>query len=106
MEDFRQLLLGFPRKTGQETPEGRPHWYNPLPDQALPGQVQQPRGHYSEYSGTDPYMGGWITSPTVDAYGVSGPSQGRIDPITGEIMPAFQTQDEAERYARMRSRMR
>ena len=88
------MLAMQPRQTGRTTPEGRPHWYSPE------------MGHYSEYTGTEPYMGGWMTSPTVDEYGQVGQPVGRVDPITGEVFPAFKTQDEAERYAKMRSRMR
>ena len=88
------MLMSMPVKTGRETPEGRPHWYSPE------------MGHYSEYSDTSPYMGGWITSPTINEHGQIDQPVGRVDPITGEVFPAFKTKDEAERYAKMRSRMR
>ena len=94
MDDFRSLMYQYPRMTGQETPEGRPYWYSPE------------MGAYSEYTGTYPQLGGWVTMPTVDASGQVGSPVGMTDPITGEHFPGFKTQDEAERYARMRSRLR
>ena len=83
-----------PHRTGEATPEGRPVWGHPA------------MGRYSEYTATVPYMGGWMTPPTVDASRGPGAPVGPVDPVTGERFPAFRTRDEAERYAKMRSKLR
>jgi hypothetical protein len=95
-------LLSQPQRMGQNS-SGRPMYYRP------------DRGRYSEKSVTFPLMGKWITFPSVDAQGnLMGEDQvldyvranGPVDPITGEELPMFKSRDEAERYARMRSRTR
>lgn len=94
-------MYGYPVDTGRKTPEGRPVWYSPFSDPVS----GHPGGHYSEWSETVPYMGGWMTQPTVTPSGGFGGHYGPVD-YTGERMPAFKTQDEAVRYAKMRSRLR
>ena len=107
--DYDSMAMGLlghlpqPRPTGRNSSSGRPLYQNPS------------GGVYSEKTVTVPLMGKWITFPSVTAGGrITSEddvwnylrANGPIDPITGEKFPMFNTQDEAERYARMRSRTR
>ena len=102
-ELLQSLGSMMPQPMGQRSNSGRPLYRNPS------------GGVYSEKTATFPLMGSWVTFPTVDQSGIirnedwarqQAMATGAVDPVTGEKFPIFKTQDEAERYARMRSRTR
>lgn len=102
LQGLGSLAPQQPQRVGSNT-SGRPMYRD------------QGGGVYSEKTATFPMFGSWMTYPTVDGSGTihnedwarnQVMANGAVDPITGEQFPTFKTQDEAERYARMRSRTR
>lgn len=70
---------------------------------------------YSEYTVTFPQGGQWYTFPSVDDIGGIIPQHqiesyiakhGPTDPITGEVFPSFDTEEQATAYAKKRSATR
>lgn len=92
-----------PRWTGEFSVSGRPLY------DAGNGDV------YSEKSVTFPIGKAWYTFPSVDANGYIMPEDevwqyvakyGPIDPLTGERLPQFSSEEEAVDYAKKRSASR
>jgi hypothetical protein len=94
-------IVSDKKPSGQTSRVGRPLYENP------------DGSYYSEVTVTFPFEGKWLTFPSVDESGnilsedevfEYVKKNGPVDPITGETFPVFETLEDAESFARDRSK--
>ena len=101
MGEVKEPIVSDKKPSGQTSRVGRPLYENP------------DGSYYSEVTVTFPFEGKWLTFPSVDEYGnilsedevfEYVKKNGPVDPITGETFPVFETLEDAESFARDRSK--
>ena len=101
MGEVKGPIVSDKKPSGQTSRVGRPLYENP------------DGSYYSEVTVTFPFEGKWLTFPSVDEYGnilsedevfEYVKKNGPVDPITGETFPVFETLEDAESFARDRSK--
>ena len=101
MREVKGPTVSGKKPSGQTSRVGRPLYENP------------DGSYYSEVTVTFPFEGKWLTFPSVDEYGnilsedevfEYVKKNGPVDPITGETFPVFETLEDAESFARDRSK--
>ena len=101
MGEVKEPIVSDKKPSGQTSRVGRPLYENP------------DGSYYSEVTVTFPFEGKWLTFPSVDESGnilsedevfEYVKKNGPVDPITGETFPVFETLEDAESFARDRSK--
>jgi hypothetical protein len=101
MGEVKGPTVSDKKPSGQTSRVGRPLYENP------------DGSYYSEVTVTFPFEGKWLTFPSVDESGnilsedevfEYVKKNGPVDPITGETFPVFETLEDAESFARDRSK--
>ena len=101
MGEVKGPTVSGKKPSGQTSRVGRPLYENP------------DGSYYSEVTVTFPFEGKWLTFPSVDESGnilsedevfEYVKKNGPVDPITGETFPVFETLEDAESFARDRSK--